>query len=59
MLNRENLLSMTKVICQHPLTHGIKKKKKKKEEQEVQNTLTLKSGGKSYTRKCKQFQEYE
>ena len=49
---------MTKVICQHPLTHGIRNKKKKKE-QEVQNTLTLKSGGKSYTRKCQQFQEYE
>ena len=31
------------------------KKQEKKEEQEVQDTLTLKSGGKSYIRKCQQF----
>ena len=42
-----------------PNTWYKKQEKKKKEEQEVQNTLTLKSGGKSYTRKCQQFQEYE
>ena len=41
-----------------PVTYGIRNKKKK-EEQEVQNTLTLKSGAKSCTRKCQQFQEYE
>ena len=31
----------------------------KKGEQEVQNTLKLKSGGKSCIRKCQPFQEYE
>ena len=30
-------------------------KKQEKKEQEVQDTLTLKSGGKSYIRKCQQF----
>ena len=41
-----------------PVTHGIRNKKKN-EEQENQNTLTQKSGGKSCTRKCQQFQECE
>ena len=54
LLNRQNLLSMTKVISRQSLAHGIRNKKKK-EEQEVQDTLTLKSGGKSYIRKCQQF----
>ena len=40
------------------VAYGIRNKKKKKE-QEVQNILTLKSGAKSCTRKCQQFQEYE
>ena len=35
------------------------KKQEKNEEKEVQNTLTQKSGGKSCTGKCQQFQEYE
>ena len=41
-----------------PVTHSIRNKKKN-EEQEVQNTLTQKSGGKSCTGKCQQFQECE
>ena len=52
------LLNATKVICRQSLTQGIRNKKKK-EEQEVQNTLTLKSGEKGYTRKNQQFQEYK
>ena len=41
-----------------PVIDGIRNKKKR-EEQEVQNTSTLKSGGKSCIRKSQQFQEYE
>ena len=42
----------------NPVTNGIRNKKKN-EEQEVQNTLTQKSGEKSCTGKCQQFQECE